>query len=114
MFDLITIVVLPALHAAMTRVVMLANQGLIPKNIFCISPRIMINVTGSGQWTAPALTITEYGKDIWGVMLGLMVIILISEICMIDTNTVHELLQRQTNSSSASILSKGTSPVALL
>ena len=82
MFDLITIVVLPALHAAMTRGVMLANQGLIPKNIFCISPRIMINVTGSMD--CPCFdktgTITEDGMDMWGVMLRLRVIILILEI----------------------------------
>ena len=45
-FDLITIVVPPALPAAMTIGIVLANQRLKPKNIFCISPRT-INVAGS-------------------------------------------------------------------
>lgn len=45
-FDLITIVVPPALPAAMTVGRIYAQKRLKTKNIFCISPRI-INVSGS-------------------------------------------------------------------
>jgi len=68
-FDLITIVVPPALPAAMTIGIVLANQRLIPKNIFCISPRT-INVAGSVDCTCfdKTGTITEDGMDMWGVL----------------------------------------------
>ena len=48
--DLITIVVPPALPLAMTIGIVIANQRLIPKNIFCISPRT-INVAGAVDCT---------------------------------------------------------------
>merc|ERR1719410_1554240 len=67
--DLITIVVPPALPAAMTIGVVLANQRLMPKNIFCISPRT-INVAGAVDCTCfdKTGTITEDGMDMWGVV----------------------------------------------
>merc|ERR1719410_1237821 len=67
--DLITIVVPPALPAAMTIGIVLANQRLIPKNIFCISPRT-INVAGAVDCTCfdKTGTITEDGMDMWGVL----------------------------------------------
>ena len=67
--DLITIVVPPALPAAMTIGIVLANQRLIPKNIFCISPRT-INVAGAVDCTCfdKTGTITEDGMDMWGVV----------------------------------------------
>ena len=68
-FDLITIVVPPALPAAMTLGIVLANQRLMPKNIFCISPRT-INVAGAVNCTCfdKTGTITEDGMDMWGVV----------------------------------------------
>eukprot|EP00092_Neocalanus_flemingeri_P015419 GFUD01016687.1.p1 GENE.GFUD01016687.1~~GFUD01016687.1.p1 ORF type:complete len:1358 (+),score=448.86 GFUD01016687.1:946-5019(+) len=68
-FDLITIVVPPALPAAMTIGIVLANQRLLPKNIFCISPRT-INVAGAVDCTCfdKTGTITEDGMDMWGVL----------------------------------------------
>merc|ERR1711892_456657 len=68
-FDLITIVVPPALPAAMTIGIVLANQRLIPKNICCISPRT-INVAGSVDCTCfdKTGTITEDGMDMWGAL----------------------------------------------
>ena len=68
-FDLITIVVPPALPAAMTLGIVLANQRLIPANIFCISPRT-INVAGAVDCTCfdKTGTITEDGMDMWGVV----------------------------------------------
>ena len=68
-FDLITIVVPPALPAAMTIGIVLANQRLIPKNIFCISPRT-INVAGTTDCVCfdKTGTITEDGMDMWGVV----------------------------------------------
>merc|ERR1719309_1788051 len=68
-FDLITIVVPPALPAAMTIGIVLANQRLLPKNIFCIAPRT-INVAGSVDCTCfdKTGTITEDGMDMWGVL----------------------------------------------
>jgi len=68
-FDLITIVVPPALPAAMTIGIVLANQRLLPKNIFCISPRT-INVAGSVDCACfdKTGTITEDGMDMWGVV----------------------------------------------
>ena len=68
-FDLITIVVPPALPAAMTIGIVLANRRLIPKNIFCISPRT-INVAGAVDCTCfdKTGTITEDGMDMWGVI----------------------------------------------
>merc|ERR1719474_1539992 len=67
--DLITIVVPPALPAAMTIGIVLANQRLMPKNIFCISPRT-INVAGAVDCTCfdKTGTITEDGMDMWGVV----------------------------------------------
>merc|ERR1719308_187019 len=68
-FDLITIAVPPALPAAMTIGIVLANQRLMPKNIFCISPRT-INVAGAVDCTCfdKTGTITEDGMDMWGVV----------------------------------------------
>merc|ERR1719410_2178669 len=65
-FGLITIVVPPALPAAMTLGIVLANQRLIPANIFCISPRT-INVAGAVDCTCfdKTGTITEDGMDMW-------------------------------------------------
>merc|ERR1719282_363685 len=71
-FDLITIVVPPALPAAMTLGIVLANQRLIPANIFCISPRT-INVAGAVDCTCfdKTGTITEDGMDMWGAVASL-------------------------------------------
>merc|ERR1719342_1639653 len=68
-FDLITIVVPPALPAAMTIGIVLANQRLLPKNIYCISPRT-INVAGTVNCVCfdKTGTITEDGMDMWGVV----------------------------------------------
>ena len=68
-FDLITIVVPPALPAAMTIGIVLANQRLLPKNIYCISPRT-INVAGTTDCVCfdKTGTITEDGMDMWGVI----------------------------------------------
>ena len=67
--DLITIVVPPALPAAMTIGIVLANQRLLPKNIYCISPRT-INVAGTTDCVCfdKTGTITEDGMDMWGVL----------------------------------------------
>merc|ERR1712223_539388 len=67
--DLITIAVPPALPAAMTMGIVFANQRLIPKNIFCISPRT-INVAGAVDCSCfdKTGTITEDGMDMWGVL----------------------------------------------
>ena len=48
--DLVTIVVPPALPAAMTIGTVLASRRLLPRNIFCISPRT-INVAGAVDCT---------------------------------------------------------------
>ena len=71
-FDLITIVVPPALPAAMTIGIVLANRRLVPKNIFCISPRT-INVAGAVDCCCfdKTGTITEDGMDMWGVIPSL-------------------------------------------
>ena len=71
-FDLITIVVPPALPAAMTLGIVLANQRLIPENIFCISPRT-INVAGAVDCACfdKTGTITEDGMDMWGAVASL-------------------------------------------
>ena len=68
-FDLITIVVPPALPAAMTIGVVIAQQRLKKRNIFCISPR-SINVTGSINCVCfdKTGTITEDGMDMWGII----------------------------------------------
>jgi len=68
-FDLITIVVPPALPAAMTIGIVIAQQRLKKKNIFCISPRT-INVAGSINCVCfdKTGTITEDGMDMWGVI----------------------------------------------
>ena len=59
--DLITIVVPPALPLAMTIGIVIANQRLIPKNIFCISPRT-INVAGAVDCTCFDKTGIEINK----------------------------------------------------
>merc|ERR1711892_96754 len=58
-----------ALPAAMTIGIVLANQRLVPKNIFCISPRT-INVAGTTDCVCFDKTgkITEDGMDLWGVV----------------------------------------------
>ena len=68
-FDLITIVVPPALPAAMTIGIVLANQRLTKLDIFCISPRA-INVAGTTDCVCfdKTGTITEDGMDMWGVI----------------------------------------------
>merc|ERR1719300_291887 len=67
--DLITIAVPPALPAAMTIGIVIANRRLIPRNIFCISPRT-INVAGAVDCACfdKTGTITEDGMDMWGVV----------------------------------------------
>ncbi|XP_055857682.1 polyamine-transporting ATPase 13A3 isoform X2 [Episyrphus balteatus] len=67
--DLITIVVPPALPAAMTVGRFYAQQRLEKKNIFCISPR-SINVSGSIDCVCfdKTGTLTEDGLDMWGVV----------------------------------------------
>ena len=67
--DLITITVPPALPAAMTIGIVIANRRLIPRNIFCISPRT-INVAGAVDCACfdKTGTITEDGMDMWGVV----------------------------------------------
>ena len=68
-FDLITIVVPPALPAAMTIGVVIAQKRLERRGIFCISPRT-INVSGSTDCVCfdKTGTITEDGMDMWGVV----------------------------------------------
>ncbi|KAL1121979.1 hypothetical protein AAG570_003387, partial [Ranatra chinensis] len=67
--DLITIVVPPALPAAMTVGRMYAQARLEKANIFCISPRT-INVSGSINCVCfdKTGTLTEDGLDMWGVV----------------------------------------------
>ncbi|XP_014273142.1 polyamine-transporting ATPase 13A3 [Halyomorpha halys] len=67
--DLITIVVPPALPAAMTVGRMYAQKRLENANIFCISPRT-INVSGSINCVCfdKTGTLTEDGLDMWGVV----------------------------------------------
>ena len=67
--DLITIVVPPALPAAMTVGIVMAQRGLRSKGIFCIAPR-SINVAGSTDCVCfdKTGTITEDGMDMWGVI----------------------------------------------
>ena len=68
-FDLITIVVPPALPAAMTIGIVMASQRLLPHGIYCISPRT-INVAGTADCVCfdKTGTITEDGLDMWGVV----------------------------------------------
>jgi cation-transporting P-type ATPase 13A2 len=68
-FDLVTIVVPPALPAAMTIGVVIAQKRLERRGIFCISPRT-INVSGSTDCVCfdKTGTITEDGMDMWGVV----------------------------------------------
>jgi len=68
-FDLITICVPPALPAAMTAGIILAQKRLELRNIFCISPR-SINVSGSLNCVCfdKTGTLTEDGLDLWGVV----------------------------------------------
>ncbi len=67
--DLITIVVPPALPAAMTIGSVYAQRRLERKGIFCISPRT-INVSGSVDCVCfdKTGTLTEDGLDMWGVV----------------------------------------------
>ncbi|KAH8406408.1 hypothetical protein KR222_000122, partial [Zaprionus bogoriensis] len=67
--DLITIVVPPALPAAMTVGRVYAQKRLKSNNIFCISPR-SINVAGSIDCCCfdKTGTLTEDGLDMWGVV----------------------------------------------
>ncbi|XP_065336343.1 polyamine-transporting ATPase 13A3-like [Cloeon dipterum] len=67
--DLITIVVPPALPAAMTVGRMYAQSRLKKENVFCISPRT-INVAGSIDSICfdKTGTLTEEGLDLWGVL----------------------------------------------
>lgn len=67
--DLITIVVPPALPAAMTIGILIAQKKLRQKEIFCISPR-SINVAGSTDCVCfdKTGTITEDGMDMWGLV----------------------------------------------
>ncbi|XP_039967667.1 probable cation-transporting ATPase 13A3 isoform X2 [Bactrocera tryoni] len=67
--DLITIVVPPALPAAMTVGRFYAQKRLKKKNIYCISPR-SINVAGSIDCCCfdKTGTLTEEGLDMWGVV----------------------------------------------
>jgi len=68
-FDVITICVPPALPAAMTAGIILAQKRLKDRNIFCISPR-SINVSGSLNCVCfdKTGTLTEEGLDLWGVV----------------------------------------------
>ncbi|KAI5749947.1 hypothetical protein M8J76_011676 [Diaphorina citri] len=67
--DLITIVVPPALPAAMTVGRIYAQSRLQKNNIYCISPRT-INVSGSINCVCfdKTGTLTEDGLDMWGVV----------------------------------------------
>ncbi|XP_036234202.1 polyamine-transporting ATPase 13A3 isoform X2 [Bactrocera oleae] len=67
--DLITIVVPPALPAAMTVGRFYAQKRLKKKDIYCISPR-SINVAGSIDCCCfdKTGTLTEEGLDMWGVV----------------------------------------------
>ncbi|XP_050437408.1 polyamine-transporting ATPase 13A3-like isoform X2 [Adelges cooleyi] len=68
-FDLITVVVPPALPAAMTVGQMYAQMRLKKHHIYCISPR-SINVAGSINCVCfdKTGTLTEDGLDMWGVV----------------------------------------------
>ncbi|XP_022160995.1 probable cation-transporting ATPase 13A3 isoform X2 [Myzus persicae] len=68
-FDLITVVVPPALPAAMTVGQMYAQMRLKNHHIYCISPR-SINVAGSINCVCfdKTGTLTEDGLDMWGIV----------------------------------------------
>ncbi|XP_053974573.1 polyamine-transporting ATPase 13A3-like isoform X1 [Hylaeus volcanicus] len=70
--DLITIVVPPALPAAMTVGRLVAQRRLEKNKIYCTSPRT-INVSGSIDCICfdKTGTLTEDGLDMWGVVPGL-------------------------------------------
>jgi cation-transporting ATPase 13A2 len=67
--DIITIVVPPALPAAMTVGTVYAQSRLKKKSIYCISPP-RINVGGKLKLICfdKTGTLTEDGLDIWGVL----------------------------------------------
>jgi len=67
--DLVTIVVPPALPAAMTVGIVFAQKRLRRQNIFCISPR-SINLCGAINTFCfdKTGTLTEDGLDMWGVV----------------------------------------------
>ncbi|UYV64215.1 ATP13A3 [Cordylochernes scorpioides] len=69
-FDLITIVIPPALPAAMTIGIVFAQRRLkLHHNIYCISPR-SINISGCLSCVCfdKTGTLTEDGLDLWGVV----------------------------------------------
>jgi len=67
--DLVTIVVPPALPAAMTVGIVFAQKRLRRQSIFCISPR-SINLCGAINTFCfdKTGTLTEDGLDMWGVI----------------------------------------------
>lgn len=67
--DLITVVVPPALPAAMTVGHMYAQNRLGKRDIYCITPRC-INVSGSVDCVCfdKTGTLTEDGMDMWGIV----------------------------------------------
>ena len=72
-FDTITVCVPPALPAAMTAGIILAQRRLKEKLIYCISPR-SINVSGSINCVCfdKTGTLTEDGLDLWGVVPAIL------------------------------------------
>uniref|UniRef100_A0A8C9RWR4 ATPase cation transporting 13A2 n=1 Tax=Scleropages formosus TaxID=113540 RepID=A0A8C9RWR4_SCLFO len=69
--DIVTIVVPPALPAAMTTGIIYAQNRLKKQGVFCISPS-RINVCGKVSVFCfdKTGTLTEEGLDVWGVMEG--------------------------------------------
>ena len=67
--DIVTIVVPPALPAAMTVGTVYAQSRLRAKSIYCISPP-RINVSGKLKLVCfdKTGTLTEDGLDLWGVV----------------------------------------------
>ncbi|XP_067135082.1 polyamine-transporting ATPase 13A3 isoform X1 [Centruroides vittatus] len=67
--DLITIIIPPALPAAMTIGIVFAQQRLKKRQIYCISPRC-INISGCINCVCfdKTGTLTEEGLDLWGVV----------------------------------------------
>ncbi|XP_055021515.1 cation-transporting ATPase 13A2 isoform X2 [Boleophthalmus pectinirostris] len=69
--DIVTIVVPPALPAAITTATLYAQQRLKKLDVFCISPpRINISGKVSVFCFDKTGTLTEDGLDVWGVMEG--------------------------------------------
>ena len=67
--DLITIVIPPALPAAMTVGIIFAQTRLKAQKVFCISPR-SINLCGAINTICfdKTGTLTEDGLDMWGIL----------------------------------------------